>query len=93
VDLYLGQGAVVHRASVATQELAYQGLHPGIDVSAIESGDASLRVKPHVLQHLLAPEGSMTSGKLPATLDQARNRVLWCQMSSFHGRQALPPSG
>ena len=50
-------------------------LDAGIDVGAIESGDAGIDKSDHVGNRLIRIHRAMVAGKLPATLDDRRDEI------------------
>ena len=54
---------------------ADQRFDPGIDVGAIESGDARLHEGGHIVHRLLRIDDSMVSGEVPSSLDDPRKFI------------------
>ena len=63
------------RSAVARAERADQLLDAGIDVGAVEGGDAGVGEGDHVAHRIVAHRLAVAGGKLPAAADDARNLV------------------
>src|SRR5687767_8403076 len=89
MDLDAVQRLLPALVAVARPELADQFLDAGIDVGAVEGGDAGIGEGHHVTGRIVADGRAVAAGQLPAAADHARDVIAGRERDALHGRYAL----